>query len=109
MEYILDIFYEYIYEPIYYTFERYFQNNHINRDFIFMLEDDISQQEIDKLLNETIYEIKQEQEMKELEMRFIELTKEDNDDKCIKIDDHSDDDDDNENALLVKRKIPILI
>lgn len=105
MEYILDIFYEFIYEPIYYTFEKYFHTEPIYNDFLF-IKNDISDEEINKLLNDTISEINREKQIKELEMCYIELTKDDNADNCLRIDDDRDDDD-NENALLNRIRIPI--
>ena len=106
MDYLLDIFYIYIYEPIYYTFEKYFYDDYTEYNNYMFLEN-ISEYEINKLLNEVTTEIKHDNEMKELQMRYIELTKDDVSENCINIDPNDDsDDDDNENALIVK-KIPV--
>ena len=106
MQYIIESFYEYVYEPIcQYFFQEihYLIPNNSHRTI------DISQDEIDKIIQEAVVEIKHDKQIKELQMRYINLNKEtvvdynedDNNADDNNVDNNNDND--NYNAILVKK------
>jgi hypothetical protein len=95
MEGIID----YIYEFVEYYIFNFFEKPHNIQNFIKNEEKQSFQKEVDKLINDTIYEIEVEKEIKILEKRYEKLVKD-----CeiinnnIGIQDKNDDeDDDNDN------------
>jgi hypothetical protein len=82
---------EYIYEFFEYYF---FEKSYDNENFILIkndLEDKNCQKEVDKIINDTIYEIKVEKEIKLLQKRYETLVKD-----CEIINNNQIEDDDNE-------------
>ena len=90
-------FYEFVEYYIFNFFEKPYNNEKFN---IFIKNEDnqFFQKEVDKIINDTIYEIKVEKEIKILEKRYVNLV---NDyeiyQNSIKIIDEDDDEDDNIN------------
>ena len=98
MEYfenLVNYFYDHIYDP-YFTNEYQYNCNHNVTN--------IDEKDVDKFIQNTIHEMKIEQDMKELERRMIELKEPIN----YQEDQDDDQDDNNDNALKVKKRKKIL-
>ena len=99
---------EYIYE--FFEYFNFFEKSYDNQNFILIkndLEDKNFQKEVDKIINDTIYEIKVEKEIKLLQERYDVLVKD-----CEIINNNQIEDmdnDDNENNNNNNGKIALLI
>ena len=110
MDYIIETFNEYVYEPVsQYIYENYYYDHNdikINLKNIEPTDD-----EIKKIIDNTIQEIKDEKQVSELQIRYNNLIKEDSSyeikNEEINHGNDDNDDDDNNNAVSTRQKILI--